>query len=192
MAGSGLRAITFALLATVSAAAAQDRPAIRPSRDVAVLYRAQGPSANGTPEAHGIRMFWTDQGRRLRLEMEGAPGFALVDFVTNRMTMVMMPQKLYLELPFDPGHAPGLDIPANVAMQRMGDDTVASTACTVWKMTGERGGGTACITSDGLLLRVRGAASGQSAALEAVSVAYGPQSPDLFAVPSGFRALTPR
>jgi len=174
-------------------AAAQERPAVRPQHDVAVTYRADGTDANGRPETHQIRMSWTDQGRRMRLEMAGQPGFALVDFAASRMTMVLLQQHSFIELPFDPQHAPGLDIPASVSMTRAGTDTVAGTPCTLWDMKGPQGAGTACITEDGLTLRLREAGvSGSPAALEAVSVAYGPQPADLFTVPPGLHPIMPR
>lgn len=171
-----------------SGAVAQERPAVRPSDDVAVVYRVQGTNPNNEPEARTVRMFWTGQGSRMRMEMEGQPGFALVDFVANRMTMVLITQQSYLQVPFDPQHAPGLDIPAGVTMTRSGTDRIAGTPCTLWDMRGQQGSGTACIAGDGLLLRVSGL-SGGAAALEAVSVSYGAQPASLFALPAGLHPL---
>ncbi len=169
--------------------AAQERPAVRPMHDVSVTYRLRGVDPNGRPELRKVRMSWTDQGRRMRLEIEGQSDFTLVNYETSNITMVMLQRELYIELPFDPQHAPGLDIPAGVGMTEAGTDIVAGTRCVVWNLSGPLTG-TACITPDGLPLRLRTTASGE-AAMEAVSVAYGPQPPDLFTVPAGLHTIDP-
>ncbi len=168
---------------------AQERPAVRPTHDVSVTYRLRGVDPNGRPESRQIHMSWTDQGRRMRLEMEGQSDFALVDYETSHITMVMLQRELYVALPFDPRHPPGLDIPADVSMTEAGTDMVAGTRCVVWHLNGPLAG-TACITPDGLPLRLRTTATGE-AAMEAVSVAYGPQPANLFTVPAGLHAIEP-
>jgi hypothetical protein len=173
-------------------AAAQQRPIVRPTRDLAVVYRVQAAGPNGQAETRNVDMYWTGQGTRLRLQTEGQPGFGLVDYAAGRMTMVMPPQKAYAVVTFDADHAPGLNIPPGAAVDRSGSDTVAGVACTEWTVRGPHGGGTACITNDGLVLRVRGAQPGQPPAMEAVSVAYGPQPASLFAVPEGLHQVTPQ
>jgi hypothetical protein len=77
-------------------------------------------------------------------------------------------------------------------INRVGKDTVAGVVCTVWDVRGPRGGGTACITADGLLLRVQGSQPGEAPAMEAVSVAYGPQPADLFTLPAGLHQVAPQ
>ena len=190
LATARLVTLALALLAALPAAG-QQRPVLRPTRDLAVVYRVQATGPTGQPEARTVRMYWTGQGSRLRLEADGQPGFALVDFAAGRMRMVMPAQKAYAEVTFDRDHAPGLNIPANATVERGGSDTVAGVGCTVWTVRGPQGGGTACITDDGLLLRVSGSQPGQAAALEAVSVAYGPQPASLFTLPGGLRQIAP-
>lgn len=184
----------FVALAIMTAlpASAQDRPLLRPVRDVAVTYRVEATGAQGQPIGRTIRMYWTGKGSRMRLEVEGQPGFALVDFAADRTTLVVPAQHAYAEVPFDPARAPGLDIPPGVSMTKGPVDTVAGTPCTEWSMRGPQGGGRACITGDGLLLRVSGERSDLPNALEAVSVAYGPQPPALFTVPAGLTRIAPR
>ncbi len=180
------------IVAVALPAQAQERPSVRPQQDVAVSYRVQQVGQQGEAVARTIQMYWTGQGSRLRLEVEGQPGFVLVDFATDRTTLVMPGQHLYAEMPFDPAHAPGLDIPPGVALTKGGVESVAGVRCTDWTMHGPQGGGTACITGDGVLLRVRGEAASQPSALEALSVAYGPQPAALFTVPPGLKAVVPR
>jgi len=182
---------TLGLLAALPAAA-QERPAVRPSRDAAVIYHVQVAGPDGVAKSRTLHMYWTGRGTRLRMEVEGQPGFELIDFTANRMTMVMADKGAYLEVPFSPGNAPGLTIPPGVALTRQGTDVVAGAQCAIWRMQGTQGGGTACITTDGLVLRVRGQGHGDAAAMEAVSVVYAPQAPGLFAVPPGLKPLVPR
>ncbi|MGH7155117.1 MAG: hypothetical protein ACREF3_14430, partial [Acetobacteraceae bacterium] len=173
-------------------AAAQERPAVRPSHDATVIYHVQVAGPDGVSRSRTLHMYWTGQGTRLRMEVEGQPGFELIDFAADRMTMVMADKGSYLEVPFSPGNAPGLTIPPGVSLSRQGTDTVAGTQCTIWGMQGAQGGGTACITSDGLVLRVRGQKRDDPAAMEAISVVYAPQAAGLFAVPPGLKPLIPR
>jgi hypothetical protein len=186
--------LATAALATLVAlpAAGQERPILRPTRDLTAEYHVQAPGPNGEPQTRTIRMYWTGQGTRLRLETEGQPDYALIDYAARRMTMVMLSQKSYAEVMFDADHAPGLNIPTGATIDRAGKDTIAGFTCTEWQMKGPQGGGTACITDDGVLLRIRGDQPGQAAAMEAVSVTYGAQPASLFAVPSGLRQVAPQ
>jgi Domain of unknown function (DUF4412) len=180
----------LAMLVTLPAAG-QERPIMRPTRDVAVVYHVQAAGPSGEPETRTVQMYWTGQGTRLRLQTDGQPGFGLVDYAAGRMTMVMLPQKAYAVVTFDADHAPGLNIPPGAVINRSGSDTVAGVACTEWTLQGPQGGGTACITKDGLMLRVRGAQPGEPAAMVAVSVAYGPQPAGLFTLPAGLHEVAP-
>jgi hypothetical protein len=184
----------LAALSAVTAlpASAQDRPLLRPVHDVAVTYRVEATGPQGQQVERSIRMYWTGQGSRMRLEVEGQSGFALVDFAADRTTLVIPAQHAYAEVPFDPARAPGLDIPPGVSMTKGPVDTVAGTPCTEWSMRGPQGGGSACIPGDGLLLRVSGEKSKRPNALEAVLVAYGPQPAALFTVPAGLTRIAPR
>ncbi len=170
------------LLAGPVPARAGGRPPLRPTRDVAVQYRV---TDGGT-----IRMWWTGGGQVLRIELEGAPSYAVVNYARQRMMLVVPQRKLTLDAPFDPRMTPGFVLPPDTAMTRAGTDTVAGIPCTVWELKGAHGTGAACVTGDGLLLRAKGEAPNQGAAsMEAKSVAYGPQPAWLFAPPDGFRRM---
>ena len=176
-----------ALLALAPVASAAERPALQPTRDVAVEYRVEAAAA-APPQV--IRMWWTDHGGELRIELAGQPSYVLADFKTAQMTMVLPPRKTVLEIPLDPRVAPGFIIPDDVEMTRRGTDIVAGTGCTLWDLRGKSGTGRACITADGLLLRADGHLGGRAAGtIEAVSVAYGAQPAALFALPQGFRRM---
>ena len=195
-------ALAAALLsaAAIGPATAQVGPRIHPLRDVAVAYRVHGTVGPGKqPEAAIVRMFWTDRGTLLRVEVQGQPGWGILNFAAKQMIMVIAPAHRYLEMPLDPSRTPGLNIPPGTAMTRVGQDRVAGTPCTVWVLHGRDGSGTACVTPGGLVLRARGQGTappgspgaGQqgSGSLRAISVAYGPQPAALFVPPAGFQRL---
>lgn len=174
-----------------SGPASADQPLMRPTRDVAVVYRVQGTPAGGGPaQTHAIRMFWGDGGQELRVELDTQPVVALIDFKRQRMEMVLPAQRVVLDAALDPGLVPGFVMPPGATATRGGTDTVAGQGCTVWHLTGPRGAGTACITGDGVVLRAEGSAAHEgSGRLEAVSVTYAPQPDALFAPPPGFRRM---
>ncbi len=179
-----------AVAVPVALTQAGEHPAVRPSRDVAVTYNVMVAGAQGEPQSRLLRMYWTGQGTRLRLDMPKQNSFALIDFAASRMKLVIAADQIFLELPFDPHLAPGLNIPADVTMTPVGADAVAGVPCTKWDMKGPHNGGSACITQDGLVLRLRGGEAGQPV-LEATSVAYGPQPDSLFAVPPAYKQVVP-
>ena len=180
----------FAALLLSVTASAQDRPAVRPTRDVTVDYQLQAIDAQGSSSVHTIRLSWTGKGNHLRLEMPGGPGFVLVDYAAHKMDLVITQQRAFMALPFDPSVAPGLSIPSDVAMHIAGSEQVADTPCTVWIMQAPEARATACITSDGLLLSLRTEGIVQPA-LEAIRVTYGTQPSDLFKIPDGFSQIAP-
>ena len=199
-------ALAAALLsaAATGPAAAQagprSHPRIHPLRDVAVTYRVHGTvGPDKRPESGIVRMFWSDRGTLLRVELQGQPGWGILNFAAKQMIMVIAPAHRYLEMPLDPARTPGLNIPPGTATTRVGHDIVAGTPCTVWVLHGPDGSGTACVTPGGLVLRARGRGTappgspgaGQqgSGSLRAISVAYGPQPAALFVPPAGYQRL---
>lgn len=169
-------------------------PAIRPTRDVAVEYQAQGrPDASGPAQSGLIRVFWGDHGARARVEMAGMPTWGIINLARARMIVVFSSQHGYVVLPLDPNRIPGLSIPPGTKMTRIGSATVAGFGCTVWRVRGPGDAGTACITPDGLVLRAEG--HGQehgmsgNGTLRAVQVRYGPQPAGLFEPPAGFTRI---
>lgn len=183
--------LAFAGARVVPAAAAQDMPTLRPTHDVTVVYGVVGsPPPSGAEQTHTIRMIWGDRGQALRVEIDQGKAITLIDFAQHRVTMLIKPQRLALDFTLDPRLVPGFVIPADAHLSRVGTDTVAGQGCEVWKLTGPRGAGTACITRDGLVLRAVGTmANAGTGRLEAVSVTYGPQPAALFAPPPDFRRM---
>ncbi len=185
---SVIAAATLAL--GCSSAFAADQPLLRPSRDVAIVYRAEGTAdAHGAPQSHMIRMFWGNGGEALRVELDAQPIVALVDFKNQRMEMLIGSRQVMLETKLDPALVPGFVLPAGAKAVRAGSDTVAGLGCAVWRLTGPQGSGTACVTDDGVVLRADGRAERGSGRLEAMSVTYATQPASLFAAPPGFARM---
>jgi hypothetical protein len=181
-------AVATALLALPAMAA--ERPPVRPSHDVAVTYSIETVGADGSPTSRTVQMYWTAQGTRLRLESQSRAGYALIDYARSQMTLVLNAQKVALNVPFDPHVAPGLNIPPDATVTRSGTDSVAGILCTEWTMQAAQYTAYACITQDGLVLRLSKAGNA-TPALQATAVSYGPQPPSLFSIPPGYKQITP-
>ena len=179
--------IATALLALTAHAA--ERPQLRPSHDVAVTYRLQTVAPDGSPASRTVQMYWTAQGTRLRLDSQSDAGYELIDYVSSQMTLILTARRVALSVPFDPHQAPGLNIPPNATITKSRADTVAGTPCIEWTIKAAQYTAGACITQDGLVLRLSSAAIA-APALEAISVSYGPQPPSLFSIPPGYRQIT--
>ncbi len=192
------RSIMVAAVSAVvgSPAFAAESPPLRPTRDVAVVYRVEAVARDAAPRAHMIHMYWGDGGNALRVELDAQPIVTLIDFRRQRMAVLIKDRQVVLETKLDPRLVPGFVLPRDAAVVRAGTDTVAGLGCTVWNLSGPRGAGSACITGDGVLLRAQGAAEKDgSGRLEAVSVTYAPQPASLFALPPGLARMdlgTPR
>lgn len=181
-------ALLAALLPAALPAAAQDRPALLPSRDVAVTYLV----TVGQGQGHALRMAWLVAARKLRVDAAGAPGWSVIDQRANRMLVVLDQQRAVLEMPANTGPG-GLSIPteppASARFTRAGEATVAGLRCTLWQYEdGERKGET-CLTADGVMLRSSGGQGGRTGAVEATEVTYGPQDPARFQAPPGYRSM---
>jgi hypothetical protein len=184
--------ILAALGATVWAgiALAQDRPAVAPTRDVIVTYRATAPLQAGRAPAGAqtLRVATTQGGRLMRIEGVGAGGaYVIVDRTTQRMLMVMPQDRRFMEMPADDAFARGFVLNTSMRFERRGAETVAGLKCTLWEVTSHEGAGTACVTDDGVLLRGRG--SDGKGGIEATAVKYGPQPASLFRPPANFTKI---
>ena len=72
---------------------------------------------------------------------------------------------------------PGITMTPDMNFKRGGKRTIAGTACTDWDVTPPKTEGwTACITADGVVLRV----AGTHREMEATSVAYAPLLAGIF------------
>jgi len=172
------------------AALAQERPPVAPTRDVLVTYRATPPAQAGrpAPPAQVLRVATTQGGRLMRVEGMGAGGaYVIVDRTTQRMVMVIPQDRRYMEMPANDAFARGFVLNDSMTFVKRGGETVAGLKCTVWEVTSREGAGTACVTSDGVLLRGRG--NDGKGGIEATAVKYGAQPAALFKPPADFSRI---
>lgn len=181
-------AVATTLSAAAQPAAAQDHPLFRPSRDVMVEYHVLNVQP-GQQRSDTVRMYFTDSGMKLRIEPVGQPGYSIVDRRNNRMLLVMVPQHVYMEVAYDPSRIMAFDAP-DATFHRVGGDTVAGVACTVYDVERQDRHGQVCLTGDGVMLRAKSENAGQpGGGMEAVSVAYGAQPASLFVPPSDYQKM---
>jgi len=183
-----MRTSPAALLLLVAAAPAwaQDRPALTPSRDVAVTYRV---TAEGQPPTE-IRMSWLAARNLMRMDLPGGQGWILVDIAAGRAFMVMAAQRMITEMPG--GSIPaGMTPDANARFTREGRARVANADCVNWRMEGQGEAARLCISAEGVVLRSEslGGSGPRSGGMEATAVAYAAQDPARFERPAGYQSL---
>jgi len=184
----------FALLAalaiaTAGLAMAEDRPLIRPSKDVAVEYRTSGMTRGPAGDAGGpITMHFASGLTRIRIDGSTGQGYVILDPGAGRMIVVMTEKHMYMERPADPGMLAMFQA-NDAAFERTGGDTIAGLPCTTFGTTINAQRGQICLTSDGVLLRARSTDPDRHRELEAVKVTYADQPAALFEPPPGFQKL---
>lgn len=160
----------------------------QPTRDVMVQYHVTG-EAPGPHRSDTVRMYFTAGGTRIRIEPVGQPAFSILDRTDHHMIMVMEPQRIYMEMAYDPARIMAFD-ETTATFSRVGSDTVAGIACTVYDAQSQGRSSRICLSSDGVLLRAQNTNAQQGPqALEATAVTYGPQPASLFMPPPGFQKL---
>ncbi|MBE9603291.1 hypothetical protein IAI18_00300 [Acetobacteraceae bacterium H6797] len=185
-----VRALTLtALVLAAAPALAQQRPmAVTPTRDVAVSYAAQ--------DGRSAQMFWQAATQKMRIETQELPGTVLVDTPTNQAVMLIPQQRIAMNIAISSlpnGEMANPQALANQITGRGGTATIAGLRCTDWNFRHEARGkvttGTACLTDDGVTLRVISTSGGKPFRAEATRVTYGPQDPARFQVPAGYHGM---
>lgn len=162
---------------TSAAAAGQQQPIIIPTRDVDVLYQA-----NEGGQLLEQRLRWDVKDQLMRVDSPSPGLWMLVSYRNREIFMVDDQQKSILEIPAKAGPLPGQ--PGGTNFVRRGQEEIADYPCTQWEATDSQGQNTlACLTSDGVLLQ---AMRGRVVLIQAKHVAYGPQDPALFKLPTGY------
>lgn len=169
----------LALAVLVGAAApAQDRPSLAPTRDVSIIYRGLGPRP--------VTLHVSIQASTGLSRVQGPTlhGYGIVDRKAKMMTMVMIDQKMYMVMAIPTAQQRSPELDPTAQFTRKGADTVAGLTCTVWDYSGEQAKGTTCVTEDGVMLRVKDAASGGG--MEATEVTFAPLPDADFQPPPDF------
>jgi hypothetical protein len=163
-----------------------------PTRDVAVSYRATGGR-----EAGELRIVWLASEEKMRVE---TPGGALIrDNRAKRDIMLMNEQRMFIESGSGQKGSKGLVMAGpDDTVTPEGADRVAGLDCTVWRIVpkkddaddGDTAVKRACMTADGVPLRVVEGDGANRKTTVATKVDYGRQDPALFSVPEGKRGKT--
>jgi len=181
----------IAMPAMATAAFAQERPPLFPTRDVAITYRITGAQAPqgmpGMPPMQNMTMSWLAAAQTMRIDMAGA-GFMVADHRAQRGFMVIEAARMVMDIPMEQALQQA-GPSATATYRRTGTDTVAGLACTVWSYQDRGNNGTACVTNEGVMLRAQGASQGQSGGLEATQVTFGTQDPARFQRPQGYQTM---
>ncbi len=180
-------ALILATAAIAAPALAQDRPPIRPTRDVSVTYRTTGMEAMGNGET---RMSWSVAGQQMRMDMGAQGGWLVIDTRANRAFMVMDAQRMVMQLPQpDASATRGMMLAESARFTREGNDRIAGQACTNWRIETEGNATRACITSEGVMLRNVMQVQGRDMTTEATAVEFGTQDPARFRPPAGYQSM---
>jgi len=155
--------------------AAGDQPALAPSRDVTVTYHIIRAVAPGGPAK--LTVMQSKGGTRMRIESyifaDGSVPYegTIVDRSTGDVSMLVYARQIVVVSHPASFAVPGITMTPDMRFKRGEKRTIAGTVCTDWDVTPPKSEGwTACITGDGVVLRVAGA----HREMEATNVAYAP------------------
>jgi len=169
-----IAALVFLLAGTRSWA--EERPRFIPTRDVDIVYEVTREEQPSFRE----RVRWLAS---VRLERIDGPGTSTVIFdrKANELTLLNDASRTYSQLD---GASPWPIRPEqDAALIRGAESVVAGLRCAEWSWIESDETHTACVTTDGVLLRF--AVNGKTS-VEARSVSYGAQAPELFQLPAGY------
>jgi hypothetical protein len=186
--------LLLAVAVSVAAARAQDKPLFAPTRDVTVQYNLTG--ADQQNGAEKLQVAYADGGQRVRMDYFRYPeaknpfGSLIYDGKARQVLMILPEEYTYIVRDAGKVANPSKLLDANMEFKRQGTDTVAGVNCTQWLITAYGKPGSACVTDDGVVLRIA-RTEPKPGAMEAYAVAYGSQPDDVFSVPLDFKRLAP-
>ena len=172
-----------------------DHPLSLPKGEVAVIYRLdKGP----TDGPHKLQLTYSDAGERVRADyfrwIEAKVPYLtrIFDRPADRLITIEPERKTYTERAIGNAGNPGTFFRENTIFTRLGNSVIANARCTEWGVQvpgkGEPGD-TACVTDDGIALRIA-SASPAFATLTAITIRYGSPPEGFFDPPAGFRRET--
>ena len=177
-----LAAALSALVVRSSPHSEEQDPLTAPTRDVDITYQITRP---GQPAILERRRWLASQHLR---RVDGPDEFATIfDQSRGELTVLNAANHTYLTL--EGPAAKRMSPQKGTTLKRSGEYKIAGQNCIDWSWMDDTEMHTACLTPDGVLLRL--ISDGQIVA-EARSVSYAPQPPELFVVPPGYEpALAP-
>ncbi len=188
-----LVALTASLSSAVAAWAQQsEAPVLFPKSDVAVIYRFDRV---GLYDYRKWQVTYADGNQRVRFDyfrwVEAKYPFLTViyDRPANRFVTIHPETKTYSERPIGNATNPGAFLKADMNFTRVGTAVVAFATCTDWRVQ-EPGVNdeqdTACVTDDGIVLRILSSKPNVST-MTATAIRYGTPPEGVFDPPAGFK-----
>ena len=169
--------LAFFLMGAQTSPQRPDQPVVLPTRDVDITYRITRPQQPALTE----RRRWLASERLQRVDVNG--GTTIFDRNRGEFTLLNPSTHTYRKFEGTPRmpRAPGKD----VALKPGSDAVIAGLHCTDWSWIdqGDDETHTACLTADGVMLRL---VIGGTTIMQARSVTYAKQPPEIFQVPSGY------
>jgi len=168
-----------------------DGPLRLPKSDVVVTYQLDNVPLYGP---HKLQVTYILEGERVRLDffhwMEAKVPFQSVIFdrTKNRRVTVYPEMKAFSENPAGDDN-PGILLRADAKVSRQGNAVVAHAPCTEWRIEAPANdaGDTACVTDDGILLRLVASNRSSIASMVATTIHYGAPPDGTFDPPTGFK-----
>jgi hypothetical protein len=169
--------VAFAvLLAAPAPPRAEEQPPLLPTRDVDITYKVTRPRARPISE----RVRWSAAARLERIDGPKR-STSIFDRQSHEVTLLNGATRTYTTVEGTPRRPSEPD--KDKALKRGGEVVVARQRCVEWSWTEDVETHTICVTPDGVLLRL--AVNGETV-MEARSVRYRPQPPELFRVPTNY------
>jgi hypothetical protein len=173
-----------------------DHPLPLPKSEVAVTYRIdKGPTNADAPRK--LQLTYSDGGERVRMdyfrwvEAKAPYLMGIFDRPADRLITIYPERKAYTERAIGDAGNPGVFFRNNSTFTRLGDRVIANARCTEWGVQVPKGesGDTACVTDDGIALRVA-QVNPAFATLTAITIHYGSPPEGFFDPPAGFRRVS--
>jgi hypothetical protein len=194
-----LSILAVSLTASFTAMArAQDHPVLMPTRDVAVIYRLPGDSTGNS--AQKMQATFAEGSNKVRYDFfrfteAKYPFYSWIyDRVAERLT-VLMPESRQFELqPYPSGPTPGGFLSSDMGFKKQQVTAVAGQPCTNWAVTSSNSkvnGTVACITDDGVLLRLSSPDPKDPPQLLAQTLSFTAPPSQFFAPPAGYMRFKP-
>jgi hypothetical protein len=170
------------LVAAAAPALAEDHPPLMPTRDVDIIYKITRPHQPAINE----RARWLASEDLERIDGPDK-STTIFDARKEEITLLNSANRTYRKLEGTPRRPAGPE--KGVVLTRGGESVIAGLRCTDWSWAQDVETHTACLTPDGVLLRL--IVDGKTV-MQAQSVSYGPQKPEFFEVPPNYQpALAP-
>ena len=155
------------------------------------------PRQGASRSPRKLQITYSDVGERVRVDyfrwVEAKVPYLtrIFDHPANRLITIYPERKMYAERAIGDAGNLGTFFRENTVFRRLGNSVIANAQCTEWgvDVPGGEPGDTACVTDDGIALRIA-SASPSFVSLTAIAIHYGSPPQGFFDPPGGFRRET--